>query len=66
MNRPDPRYAAYPDHPLTNVPLEVLDAARKVMFDAAIWKDVAPGMADPLADAVVIALLPWLNTGTQP
>lgn len=54
-------YSDYPEHPLHSVPQEILDAAREVMRDVAIWKDVAYDMADPIADSVVISLLPWLQ-----
>lgn len=56
------RYDAFPDHPLCGVPDEILTAARAVMEGAVIWKDVAPDTAEPLADAVVMGLLPWLRT----
>lgn len=60
------RYDAYPDHPLCGVPQEILDAAREVMAGAAEWKDVDPEMVEPLADAVVAALRPWLPVGGTP
>jgi hypothetical protein len=58
-------YAAYPDHPLNGVPQAVLDAARQVTADAVREKDLDPDVADALADAVVMAVLPpirdWLG-----
>lgn len=54
-------YDNYPNHPLCGIKQEILDAAREVMEGAVIWKDVDPDMADPIADAVVMALLPWIN-----
>lgn len=54
-------YAAYPDHPLHGVPDEILQAARDMMRGAVIWGSVDTQMADPLADAVVMAVTPWLK-----
>lgn len=56
-----PDYAKYPDHPLCGVPQEILDAAREVLDGAVVWKDIADEHAHPLADAVVMNLLPWLR-----
>jgi hypothetical protein len=60
-------YDAYPDHPLNGVPQAVLEAARKVTAEAGRWKDLDPEVADALADAVVMAVLPslreWLAIG---
>lgn len=53
-------YAPFPNHPLRPVPQVVLDAARSALDGAVEWKDVDPDMAHPIADAVVVALLPWL------
>lgn len=58
-------YDAYADHPLSGVPQAVLDAARRVTADAVREKDLDPDVADALADAVVMAVLPpireWLT-----
>lgn len=52
----------YPEgHPLHDVPQAILEAARAVLAGAALEKDVDPDAADPIADAVVIQLLPWLT-----
>lgn len=52
----------YPlEHQLSGVPAEVLNAARSVLSAAVVWHDVDPDQAEPLADAVVLALLPWLR-----
>lgn len=56
------RYAAFPDHPLHAVPQAILDAARAAVGEAAECNDVDPSMVDPIADSVVISLLPWLIT----
>ncbi len=45
-------------HPLALVPPGVLEAAREVLRDAAANKDVDAEMADSIADAVVLNLLP--------
>lgn len=52
-------YAAYPDHPLHGVPQRVLELARAEVRTAALWRDVVtdPDMIDPLADAIVAAVL---------
>ena len=50
-----------PAHPLHGVPKEILAAAREEMQGAAVWKDVAEDMVEPLADAIVMSLLPWLR-----
>jgi hypothetical protein len=54
------RYSKYPQHVLRDVPQEMLDAARSVLAAATPWKDVDAEMAEPIADAVVAALRPWL------
>ncbi len=57
-------------HPLARVPQHVLDAARAVMASGVETKDVDPEVADPLADAVIAAIVPfvpqWLRPGTEP
>ena len=59
------RYDAFPNHPLCGVPQEILDAARHVMSEAAASNDVDPDMVDPIADSVVMGLLPWLHWDAQ-
>jgi hypothetical protein len=49
------------DHPLKPISPAILAAARQVLHDAADCHDVDPEMADPIADAVVMALLPWMS-----
>jgi hypothetical protein len=55
------RYASWPNHPLAGIRQSVLEDAHRVLLDAVDCKDVAPGMAEPIADAVVMKLLPWLK-----
>lgn len=58
------RYAAYPDHPLHDVPDAVIDAARAELREAQDWKDVYfpdPELLEPIADAIVIAVLKSLQ-----
>lgn len=66
-NETGPDYRKYPNHPLHDVPVEVLEAAREVMHEAARWHDVEDDMAQPLADSVVAGALPairrWLDGG---
>jgi hypothetical protein len=50
------RYAAYPEHPLRDVPQETLDVAREALREGVITKDVDEVACDPLADSVVQAL----------
>jgi hypothetical protein len=50
-----------PDDPVHGVPRTVLEAAREVLRQAAVWRDVDPEYAEPIADAVVMALLPWFR-----
>ena len=61
------RYADYPDHPLREIPQAVLDAARAAVSEAAGAGDVDPEQIEPIADAVVLAVLPamraWLTEG---
>ena len=49
-------YAAYPDHPLHGINPEILECARTVLRGAAQWHDVDAEQAEPIADAVVMAL----------
>lgn len=58
---PDATDGAGGPHPLADVPQVILDAARGALREAAELGDVDPSMADPIADAVVIDLLPWLD-----
>jgi hypothetical protein len=62
---PDEAYRDFPAHPLHDVPKVILDTARNVMREAADWTDVDAGMADALADAVVLELRPWLSWGVE-
>jgi hypothetical protein len=55
------RYAVFPQHPMARVRQRVLEDAHRAMFKAVDEKDVEPGMAEPIADMVVMALLPWLS-----
>lgn len=55
------RYAEYPDHPLYRIRQAVLDAARHAMQEAADAKDVDAKMVNPIADMVVMDMLPWLK-----
>lgn len=55
------RYKAFPQHPLHAVPEEILVAARDFLLDAAEIGDVDMDMAIPLADGMVLTLLPWLK-----
>jgi len=59
-------YRDHPDHPLHDVPQDVLDAARACLQEAAQWGGVHPDDVQPLADAVVMACLPpmraWLSS----
>ena len=50
-------------HPLAGIPQEVLDAARRVLNEAKELGDLDEGRqdTDPIADSVVMALLPWLR-----
>ncbi len=51
-----------PPHPLANVPPRVLAAARQVLAGAAAEHDVDPEMADPIADAVVAVVAPFVQS----
>lgn len=55
------KYHEYPDHPLYRATQSVLDAARRAMQEAADAKDVHPDMVDPIADMVVMDLMPFLR-----
>lgn len=59
-------YRDYADHPLHDVPQDVLDAARACLQEAVVWRDLDPDDVQPLADAVVMACLPpmraWLSS----
>lgn len=50
-------YQDYPDHPLANVPEEVLECARKVLREAVVYNDVDADQAEPIADSVIIELV---------
>ena len=60
-NKDESRYAAFPAHPLAKIRQRVLEAAHRAMYEAVDAKDVEPGMAEPIADMVVMDLLPWLK-----
>lgn len=51
------RYRHFPDHPLYHVSQGVLDAARRVTREAAVWKDLDAELADAIADSVVAAII---------
>lgn len=55
------RYANYPDHPLYRIRQAVLAVARQAMWEAADAQDVEPEMVNPIADMVVMNMLPWLK-----
>lgn len=61
--RPGPpnSYQQHPGHDLRQVPTTVLEAARAVLRQAAVWRDVDPEHAEGIADSVVGAMLPWLH-----
>lgn len=67
---PDPRYAEYPGHDLHDVPLVVLEAGRACLRLAATYKDVDDDLAEPIADAVIMKVLPvirdWLSSEGRP
>ncbi len=50
------RYDEYPGHPLCGIDQAVLDTARKVMHELGSGDVVDPGLAEPIADAVVLEL----------
>ncbi len=56
------RYSKFPDHPLYNIRQEVLESARKAMLEAADAHEVEPEMVNPIADMVVMEMLPWLKS----
>jgi hypothetical protein len=58
---PDPDYAKHPSHDLRDVPLVILEAGRAYMRLAASLGDVAEDDAEPLADAVIGAALPFIR-----
>ncbi|GAA3772099.1 hypothetical protein GCM10022379_44500 [Micromonospora maritima] len=59
-------YEDHPGHPLHGVPLSVLSPARACLAEAAKYGDVDAHLAEELADAVVMAVLPamrgWLDS----
>ena len=67
MNKPPlgSRYDAFPEHPLCGIDPAILEAARGVLRGAAEWKDVSEDMVEPIADAVVMALLPFLTVSCR-
>ncbi len=50
------RYDEHPDHPLCGIDQAVLDAARKVMNELGAGDVIDPGLAEPIADAIVLEL----------
>lgn len=52
----DPRYNAYPGHPLFHCPVEILEVARRVMQGAALEGDVDRDTYEQIGDSVVSAL----------
>jgi hypothetical protein len=63
---PDPDYAAVPGHPLHDVPLAVLEAARHAMNEAAQAGDIDADLVQPLADSVVMGCLPAIRSWLKP
>lgn len=61
MEKDKSRYAVFPAHPLARIRQRVLEVAHRSMFEAVDAGDVEPGMAEPIADMVVMDLLPWLK-----
>lgn len=59
-------YSQLPDHPLHAVPEPVLTAARTAMLAAVATGDVDQANAEPLADAVLLAIAPTVDlTGSN-
>lgn len=56
------RYTGFPSHPLFLIETEVLEAAHAEIEGAVTWGDVHVDMAEPIADAIVMALLPFIHT----
>lgn len=50
-------YAQYPEHPLHDIPQEILNAARSVTNAAIIVGDIDPDEANAIADGVVSAVI---------
>lgn len=59
-------YANYPDHPLHDVDIAIIDTARAAMQQAVETNDVSPDMADPIADMIVMSLKRYLTTFKDP
>jgi hypothetical protein len=55
------RYSQFPQHPLRNIRQAVLNSARHAMQEAAEARDVDEQMVKPIADMVVMDMLPWLK-----
>jgi hypothetical protein len=66
VTKPSDDYAQYPHHPLYGVPDTVLIAAREQMKTCVRWDGLDPEQVNPIADAMVAAVLPpmreWLTT----
>ena len=55
------RYDDYPGHPLYGMPQEILAAARSKLADMAADIGVAADDVAPVADAMVVAIRPWIQ-----
>lgn len=55
------RYSQFPQHPLVNIRQAVLDSARHAMQEAADSGEITQNMVKPIADMVVMGMLPWLK-----
>ena len=61
------RYDDHPEHPLHGIDKRILQAARAAMDDVAEARDISPAMVVPVADMMVMALLPYLaKPGVRP
>jgi hypothetical protein len=63
MSNPVSHYKNFPDHVLYHADPVWITAARNAMQVAAEAHDVEPTMADPIADMVVMHLMPFLRPG---
>ena len=54
-------YALIAGHPLNGIPQEVLDTARAAIVAAAKEGVVTPWLAHPIADSMLIDLMPYLT-----
>ncbi len=53
-------YSDLVNHPLKQVPPDVLDAARAMAAGMARWKNLDDKEAKPLADAILMAIAPYV------